>query len=84
MSDDGNVTLEDWKEIQKHIHRTREGAYRQMAEHIKRLEAENERLQKAAKELVEFVDYPAEAQRPDVWRLRVNALRRALEEDSDE
>jgi hypothetical protein len=49
------------------------------AETVK-LRAEVERLREALTGLVDFVDGPAEAKRPDVFALRMNAARTVLKE----
>jgi len=47
---------------------------------LSRAEAEVERLRAALTGLVDFVDGPAEAKRPDVFALLMNAVRNALKE----
>ena len=45
------------------------------------LKAENERLRRALRAIVEFDEMPLEAKRPDVFQLRLNAARAALSQE---
>jgi hypothetical protein len=47
---------------------------------LSRAEAEVERLRSVLTAIVDFVDGPAEAKRPDVFALRMKAVRAALKE----
>ena len=70
------LPLADWLEQGNYSH---EDVTKAAAE-LRRLHAEAERLREALAGLVDFVDGPAEAKRPDVFALRMNAARAALKE----